>query len=266
MRARFAARKVCTLEEARIEPAQLARGVQSACTMSIDLLGEETGSSACSRSWSAGCPDCPGARLGRFEALIGADKPSCAFETVKVPARAFVPPGWAERHAFGLVRRGVLIRQRAEGGSTVAVDAAGPGCVVPLEAGASADYAATDLLVCLMPRAVFERALADAAVGRDLIDMQASTLSRVERLAAARGAASVRERVVQLLCALADTLSPPRRRERLPAGLQQRDLARLVGVRHETFCRVLGELEREGAIERDPDGLRLLDRAVLEGT
>ena len=58
---------------------------------------------------------------------------------------------------------------------------------------------------------------------------------------------------------LAETLSPPRVRKRLPAGLQQRDLAKLIGLRHETFCRVLGQLESEGVIERDPDGILLVD-------
>lgn len=223
--------------------------------------------------YAAACPDCPGARLGTFEEIVGATKRACAFETVTVEARAFVPPSWSERYAFGLVRRGVLIRQRVDtAGRAIAVDAAGPGCIFPIEErdpesaeSAPCDYAATDLIVCVLPRAAFEQALATTKnVGREMLAMQHAALRRVERLTQARGAATVRERVASLLCVLADTLSPPRRRERLPAGLQQRDLARLLGVRHETFCRVLGDLEREGAIRRDPDGLLLLDREMLE--
>ena len=63
---------------------------------------------------------------------------------------------------------------------------------------------------------------------------------------------------------LADTLSPSRRRDRIPAGLQQRDLAHLLGMRHETVCRALGTLEHKGAVMREPDGLRIADRTILE--
>lgn len=217
------------------------------------------------------CPDCPAARLAVFGPALGVPQSACSFDVAAVEARAYTPASWAEHHAFGIVRRGVLIRQRADGGGVaVAVDAAGPGCVFPLErrengAGSSPDYAATDLLVCLMPRDAFERAVeASPSMARDLIAMQQATLHRVERLAQARGAPSVRERLAMLLCVLADTLSPPRQREQLPSGLQQRDLARLLGVRHETLCRALGELEREGAIRKDADGITIVDRRGLE--
>lgn len=43
----------------------------------------------------------------------------------------------------------------------------------------------------------------------------------------------------------------------LPSGLQQRDLARLAGVRHESFCRSLGKFERAGLVKRAPEGLRI---------
>ncbi len=219
---------------------------------------------------SAACPDCPGARLGVFTELIRGENRACAFETVTLAARAFAPPSWSERHAFGLVRRGVLVRQRAaRDGHAVAIDAAGPGCVFPIEPresrsseSVSSDYAATDVIVCLCPRAALDET--SQSVARDLLAMQQAALSRVERFTQARGAPSVKRAVAGLLCVLSDTLSPPRRRDRLPAGLQQRDLARLIGVRHETFCRVLGDLERQGAVRRDAEGLLLLDRAMLE--
>ncbi|MCZ7682820.1 MAG: Crp/Fnr family transcriptional regulator [Sandaracinaceae bacterium] len=211
------------------------------------------------------CPDCPACRLSVFTAILGAPQSACAFDVASIEARAQVPAGWSERYAFGMVRRGVLIRQRAEAGRATAVDAAGPGCVFPIEAEPSSDYAATDLLVCLMPKATYERAIeTEPSFARDLLAMQQAALARVERITHARGAPTVRERVASLLCVLADTLTPPRRRERLPSGLQQRDLARLLGVRHETFCRILGDLEREGAIRRDTDGIAIVDRDGLE--
>lgn len=223
--------------------------------------------------YTAACPDCPGSRLGLLEDLVGPTKSSCAFETATVEARAYVPAGWTGRHAFGWVRRGVLVRQRVDAqGRAIAVDAAGPGCIFPIEGdydtrptSAPCDYAATDLIVCLCPSAAVERALDDASpVGRELLALHHAALERVERITQARGAGSVRERVASLIGALADTLSPPRTREQLPSGLQQRDLAKLVGVRHETFCRVLGELEREGIVQRETEGIRIVDRRALD--
>ncbi len=221
--------------------------------------------------YTAACPDCPGARLGSLQEIVGATKQTCAFVTVTVEARAYVPPGWAEHYAFALVRRGVVVRQRADrAGRVVALDAAGPGCLFAIEPphggeSVSCDYAATDLMVCLLPHVAYERALATTDdVARELIALQQDAMRRVERHTQARGAPTVRERVASILCVLADTLSPPRRRERLPPGLQQRDLARLLGVRHETLCRVLGDLETAGIVRRDPDGLLILDHEALE--
>lgn len=224
-----------------------------------------------SAPYPAACPDCPGGRLGVLRDLVGATKHECAFETASVEGRAFVPASWADRHVFGLVRRGVLIRQRLdEAGRATSIDAAGPGCMFPIEPArregisVSCDYAATDLIVCLCPATILDDVLDESnRAGRDLLSLQLAALERVERLTQARGAATVRQRVASLLLVLADTLSPPRQRDRLPSGLQQRDMSKLLGVRHETFCRALGELEATGAIERDPDGLLIVDRAGL---
>ena len=224
--------------------------------------------SAARPPFSAACPDCPGARMGLLRSMIGETKFTCMFETVSVEGRAFTPTSWADRHAFGLVRRGVLIRQRLdETGSATAIDAAGPGCYFPLNAdraSASCGYAATDLIVCLCPRAVLRRALAESgSANQDLMQLQLDALARVERLAQARGGKTVHRRVASLLRVLSETLSPPRTRDRLPSGLQQRDMAKLLGVRHETLCRVLRALEEDGAIERSPDGILLVDRSKL---
>jgi CRP/FNR family transcriptional regulator, polysaccharide utilization system transcription regulator len=219
----------------------------------------------------AACPDCAGARLGVFEELI--TRKPCAFETTSMEARSPVPSRWSERYGFALVRRGVFVRQRINcAGRATALDAAGPGCVFafeeqsgPAPESAPCDYAATDCIVCLLPRNVLDTSLETSSpVWRELLAMQQATLYRVERITQARGAGTVRDGVAMLLCALADTLSPPRRRDRLPVGLRQRDLARLLGVRHETFCRVLGDLEREGAVRREADGLVIVERALLE--
>jgi CRP-like cAMP-binding protein len=170
-----------------------------------------------------------------------------------------------------MVRRGVLIRQRVDPqGRASAVDALGPGCVLPLglpghSTSIPSGYAATRLLVCLCPQEVFERSLArDERTARDLIRLQQQTIERLERITDARSRSNVESRVAALICALADTLSPHRSRSRIPSELQQRDMAALIGVRHETVCRVLGTLESRGALERSAEGLRILDRDQLE--
>ncbi len=222
-------------------------------------------------SYTAACPDCPGARRGVLRDLVGETKHACAFETATVDARDFVPASWSERHAFGLVRRGVLIRQRLdEMGRATAIDAAGPGCMFPIEhrdegrSSITCDYAATDLIVCLCPSQLLEDVLDESRhTGRELLGLQQDAMERVERLTQARGAPTVQERVAMLILVLSETLSPPRTRDRLPPGLQQRDMSKLLGVRHETFCRALKTLEDVGAITRSHDGIVIADRERL---
>ncbi len=93
--------------------------------------------------------------------------------------------------------------------------------------------------------------------------MQAAALDRVERIAHARGSATVGKKVAALLAALCDTLSPPRTRIDLPAGLQQRDMAKLLGVRHESFCRALARLHSHGVISKEGGVISILDRDAL---
>lgn len=206
------------------------------------------------------CIDCPSVRTGCFEGQLSDGATPCRFVKGTIAARAQVPTNWAERYAFALVRRGVVIRTRATAdGPSVAIDCAGPGAVLPFPVGAvEVGYAATDVLVCLYEREGLEHTLAsDPVASREVYDGFVAALDRVERLAEARGQPKADERVARVISVVADTLSPPVRREQLPSGLQQRDLARLAGVRHESFCRILGKLERAGAIERRDGALHI---------
>jgi CRP-like cAMP-binding protein len=121
-------------------------------------------------------------------------------------------------------------------------------------------YAATDLKVCLLAAGTE----LEAPLATDLVRLQRDAMHRLERLADARGRANADHRVCALLRALCDTLTPPRPRDRLPVGLQQRDLGQLLGMRHETVCRVLTRLERLGVIARSDDGITITDRAQLD--
>jgi CRP-like cAMP-binding protein len=153
------------------------------------------------------------------------------------------------------------------GGATT-IDALGPGGAVPLSEGgevSAGGYAADDALICLCPRRTLRTAIESAApTASDVISLHASTLERVERMAEARGRSTALARVASLLCALADTLSPPRQLDLIPGTLQQRDLASLVAMRHESVCRALGTLEERQALQRGDDGIRIIDRSLLE--
>lgn len=227
----------------------------------LSVLGVSWGGLA---PYTAACVDCPAGRVGSFEQIVAetAQMP-CAFVKGQLAARAPLPLSWAERHAFVLVRRGVLVRHRAdELGGAVATDCAGPGCFVsfPTElASADLGYAATELLVCLCPRDTAEHLVDSSPTAtRDVVRGMSAAIDRIERFSHARAQSSATGRVAATLACVADTLAPPRRRATLPSGLQQRDLARLAGVRHESFCRALGELESRGLVKRSTDGIEIL--------
>ena len=208
----------------------------------------------------AACVDCPAARTGCFRSCVSDGASTCRFVKATVLARGTLPAAWAARYAFALVRRGVLVRTRAAAhGADVAIDCAGTGALVPWASDATQlGFAATEAMVCLFPReGLLEQLARDPDTARDILDGLGAALTRVERYAEARGQRSAEARVATTLAVLADTLSPPARRTRLPASFQQRDLASLAAVRHESVCRVLGKLEREGRVERSTDGLRV---------
>ena len=226
-------------------------------------LARARGDTRPSAAFSAACADCPAARIGCFRESVDG---GCQFVKASLSAGAPIPVAWGERYAFALVRRGVVIRTRAEKcGASTAIDCAGAGALVPWSPLTSElGYAATDVLVCLYTRASVDAAIVrEERTTRDILGGLSAALERVERLAEARGQVVAEDRVASLLNVLADTLSPPTRRERLPTGLRQRDLALLAGVRHESFCRVLTKLELAGGVQRSSDGLAIAGRERL---
>ncbi len=179
---------------------------------------------------------------------------------VSIEAGEAVPPAWYERHAFGLVRRGVLIRQRIDAqGERAAVDAATPGCLVPLRmargASVSTGYAATRVVLCVYPRP--ELAPEDTVrAGHDLLRLMEESVDRLERIAAARGQPSAHERIRALIDALAEPATDARGPR--PLRLRQKDMALLLHLRPETVCRALRRLTSEGAIRPVEDGVEAL--------
>lgn len=214
------------------------------------------------------CPDCPAVRARLLEGLVERAS-GCAFRCVPIEARQPLPARWRGEYGIALVRRGILVRQRVDrSGHATAIDIAGPGSVIPIAAlgeDGAAGYAVDDVLLCLAPADVLEAAVAEGGGGaRDVVHAQASMLERVERIAQARSRAAATSRVAGLLLAIASTLSPPRRLGALPAAIQQRDLASLLALRHESVCRSIATLERRGIVARSPRGLDIVDRAALE--
>lgn len=216
------------------------------------------------------CPDCPAARNGVLGPLLGGAGERCALRCLFVGDRQPLPPRWFAAYGLALVRRGIVVRHRVDAdGVAVAIDAVGPGGAIPLSEGDAGcgGYAVGDVLLCLCPRRVLREAVdAGAPTSAHVVALHAAALDRVERIAQARGRARAVARVAALLCVLADTMSPPRRPMLIPAALQQRDLAALLAMRHESVCRAMRVLARRGALLRTDDGIRLLDRAGLEAT
>ena len=213
------------------------------------------------------CFDCPAARRDALMDLVGDSRESCRLVCRAVEAREPLPGSWGRSSWFGLVRRGIVLRQHTDRrGHVTAVDAAGPGCLLPLRSTeAPQGFAVSRLLVCLGAEAPLGRWIEEQPqVGVDLLRLQREAMERVERYAAARTRSAAKSRLAAVLCILQDTLSPSRKLTAIPSDLQQRDLAALLGMRHETVCRVLGQFEREGLVRKGPEGLEIVDRAALE--
>jgi CRP-like cAMP-binding protein len=221
------------------------------------------------------CRECPAERLNVFDSLVREGRDSCQLVTASVEARASFQPRWAVEFAYALVRQGVVVRECIDTrGSASAIDAAGAGCLIPLSATvdsmtrmAYAAFAAGPATVCLLPYDTIERLVASGGGPvQELLDLQTQAMRRVELLTHVRSLRDALRAVGALLLALSDTLTPPARTDLIPAGLQQRDLAHLLSIRHETVCRSIGHLEAQGIVERASAGIRILDRARLEQT
>jgi hypothetical protein len=237
------------------------------------LMVAQVSSDHCVRPGYAVCPDCPMPRAEALESGIPPQVSVCTFRCVTLAARAPIPPEWFKAYGLGVVRRGILIRQRVDAhGHATAVDAVGAAGVIPLSIASHAGeesnmsgFAVSDVLLCAWPSTTMRASMeADADTSRDLLKLQGHALRRMERLVDARGRSTVVERVAALLCALSDTLSPARHTDVIPLELQQIDLAALVSARQETVCRALGTLQKRGLIARTPDGTRIANRRALE--
>jgi CRP-like cAMP-binding protein len=216
---------------------------------------------------------CPAAARGVLECLLGKTPEQCGFASLAVEPRSALPAAWLSRYSFAVVRRGYLIRQRTDAaGRATSIDAVGPGCCFPLDtsAGSSDDsstsgYALTPALVCLSDDETIQRGLADGGPGAlALHKLHSETTARIERLADARGRPGTVSKVAALLCVLADTLRPvDDPSARVSAEFQQRDLAGLLSIRHESVCRALRAFVQQGLVSRDNTGIVLNDRPRL---
>jgi hypothetical protein len=224
---------------------------------------------------ASACPDCALLRLNLLASATPPNVEPCLFRCVAVEARSPLPPRWFKELRFGVVRRGIVVRQRFDGqGCATAVDAVGTGGLVPLASSVvrSGDpvvtgYAATDAMLCVCTVEAADAMMAtDARVAREVLELHRQAMERMERLGDARGRPNVLARVAATLAALVDCLSPLRATEVIPSELQHADLAALVAARQETVCRAVKTLERRGVIARDADGTRIVDRAALDAS
>lgn len=182
------------------------------------------------------CVDCPARQRGLLRALAGGAGCSCRLSCIALDERQALPASLFTRYAFGIVRRGVLVRERFDvGGGRTAVDAAGRGSYVPLSlARGCTGYAASRVLLCVYRESSLEAIANHAELGMELMGLASETLERVERIADARGRPSAAERIDALRSALREWLGPSGFDD-----LRQRDVAALLGMRVETVCRTL---------------------------
>ena len=209
------------------------------------------------------------------------DQPTgCVMRCLPIDARQPLPVRWRGEYSLALVRRGIVIRQRVDpAGRAAAIDIAGPSSALPIAALAddgAAGYAVDDVMLCLASAETLETAIdhdnqrrrangkTGRSITRDLVLAQAAMRERVERIAEARTRTAALSRVACLLLAIADTLTPAIRLSTIPPAIQQRDLAALVALRHESVCRSIATLESRGIIARSPNGIQIVGRAELE--
>jgi hypothetical protein len=223
----------------------------------------------CDSAYARACPGCPAMASRRFPDLVGCGRGECRFRLATVEEHARVPSRMLHEYAFALVRHGVFVRTREdESGAVHVVDAAGPGGLVlgsSDEHDGAAGYAVGHLVLCLLPRLGAAQALARSGeTVDDFVTLVGRAHARMERLAGVRMLTKMTTRVGALVALLAETLAPNGEPlKRLPAMLQQRDLARLGAIRHETVCRAIAQLERRGLLERSTEGLLIHDHAAL---
>lgn len=229
--------------------------------------------SATSRStlgYQGVCNGCPAARRRVFEPLVRGGKGACAFPSASLSSRGLIPARWFEQHAAAFIRRGILIRQRADDrGGVTSVDVAGPGTLVPLDTGEGpfelTGFAVSDALVCLYPKVLLDTVMDEGGpLVREMRALEFQANARCEAIAHARSHRDATRAVATLLVVISKTLEPPVEADTIPGDLQQRDIAGLLNLRHETVCRAFARLEAAGAIARDPSSTRILNRAMLE--
>jgi len=189
--------------------------------------------------------------------LLGRAAPGrCPFEETTIAAgtalhhQGDVPP------AVWSVRRGqILLSSLSADGEETWCALRGPGALVGVEALARRPspheaWALTDVTVCRLEARAFRAWVGDDDTPAGAV--LALTLEECERRERERGALAGRalERVARLIAAGADP------------HIEQRLLARLLGMRAETFSRAVTQLRAAGALVDGPS-LRVRDRAAL---
>jgi CRP-like cAMP-binding protein len=222
--------------------------------------------------YDAVCIGCPAQRMNVFESLVHGGRGWCQMPSIALQARQVLPATWQTEYAYAFVRRGFVVRQiNDENGDTSSVDVAGPGCLLttaalpPLHSRvAISGYAANDALICALSVRVVENVVSGGGDHvRELVALLGASARRVEMISYARSQKDAARAVASLLLTLSSCLAPPAVLSTIPNGLQQRDLAALLGIRHETMSRVITDFEKRGVVARGEDGIQLISLDAL---
>lgn len=208
---------------------------------------------------NAPCLDCPAVRAGVCRSLVTRQQ-GCAFRSKRLGAREELPASWFNEYALALVRRGFIAHGPLEGeGELLTIDLVGAGGAMSLHENPPAGgYAATEALVCLLPRQELSSPR-DSTMLHELWIAQGRELARVSGFSAVRAHGSARSRVGALLRTLFEMLEG----RTISSALRQTTLASLAGIRRESFCRELSHWIASGAVQIDSNGIHLVSPRAL---
>lgn len=176
-------------------------------------------------------------------------------------------PGDAAQGFFVVLAGAVRLYRVSSKGKEISIDIAGAGWTLA-EASLFSDIyhcyaeALKDSTVCLIPKDAFlELILRDSQFGAAWLRMLSHKVIHLHQQIEELSLKTPKARIVSYILLLADVQKTTS--VALPA--HRKSIATLLGMTHETFYRMAKELESEGMVRFDGQGIEIVNRSLLEG-